>query len=188
MTDQELIKGCLKNNELIQKQLYDKFSRQMYGICLRYCKDESVAAEALQTGFIRVFKGLSNFRSEGDLGAWIRKIIIRAAIDQLKKEKISFTEDLSLVDESIYNYTPVGTFDDYDYNFLLKLMNKMPDGYKMVFSMYVIDEMDHTVISEFLGITEATSRTQLFKARKMLQNMIAEFLPNSYDKFKKNAL
>lgn len=188
MTDQELIKGCLKNNELIQKRLYDKFSGQMYGICLRYCRDESIAAEALQAGFIRVFKNLANFRSDGDLGAWIRKIIIRAAVDQLKKEKISFTEDLSLVDESNYSYNPVPAFDDFDYNFLLKLMNKMPDGYKMVFSMYVIDEMDHTEISELLGITEATSRTQLFKARKMLQNLIAEFLPKSYDKFKKNAL
>jgi RNA polymerase sigma factor (sigma-70 family) len=187
MTDQELINGCLKNDELVQKKLYGKFSRQMYGICLRYCRVESIAAEALQTGFIRVFKSLSNFRNEGDLGAWIRRIIIRAVVDQLKKEKISFTEDLSLVDESNFSYNTVHTFDDYDYNYLLNLINKMPDGYKMVFSMYVIDEMDHAEISEFLGISEATSRTQLFKARKMLQKLIAEYLPSSFDKFKKNA-
>jgi RNA polymerase sigma factor (sigma-70 family) len=174
MTEKELIQGCLNNDRLSQKKLYDKFSGQMYGICLRYCKDDSAAAEALQTGFIRVFKNLDSFRNEGELGAWIRKIIVRSAIDHVKKEKISFYDDLSIIDELDNSYTMDFSFDSFNYDQLISLLDHLPKGYKMVFSMFVIDELDHSEIAETLGISEATSRTQLFKARKMLQSLIAE--------------
>ncbi|MGE5356805.1 MAG: RNA polymerase sigma factor [Deltaproteobacteria bacterium] len=174
MTDKELIQGCLNNDRLSQKMLYDKFSGQMYGICLRYCKDEIIAAEALQTGFIRVYNKLNSFRNESELGAWIRKIIIRSAIDQVKKEKISFYDDLSIIDDLDNSYTMDFSFDSFNYDQLISLLDRLPKGYKMVFSLFVIDEMDHREIAEALGISEATSRTQLFKARKMLQGFIVE--------------
>ncbi|MBK7093571.1 MAG: sigma-70 family RNA polymerase sigma factor [Saprospiraceae bacterium] len=174
MTEKELIQGCLNNDRLSQKMLYDKFSGQMYGICLRYCKDDSAAAEALQTGFIRVFKNLDSFRNEGELGAWIRKIIVRSAIDQVKREKISFYDDLSIIDELENSYTMDFSFDSFNYDQLISLLDRLPKGYKMVFSLFVIDELDHSEIAETLGISEATSRTQLFKARKMLQSLISE--------------
>lgn len=174
MTEKELIQGCLNNDRLSQKKLYDKFSRQMYGICLRYCKDDSTAAEALQTGFIRVFKNLNSFRNEGELGGWIRKIIVRSAIDQIKKEKISFCDDLTIIDELDNSYTMEISFDSFNYDQLIGLLNRLPKGYKMVFSMFVLDELDHSEIAATLGISEATSRTQLFKARKMLQSFIID--------------
>ncbi|MBK7096070.1 MAG: sigma-70 family RNA polymerase sigma factor [Saprospiraceae bacterium] len=174
MTEKELIQGCLNNDRLSQKMLYDKFSGQMFGICLRYCRDDTIAAEALQTGFIRVFKNLSSFRNEGDLGAWIRKIIVRTAIDQVKKEKLSFSDDLTMIDELDNSYTMDFSFDSFNYDRLISLLDRLPKGYKMVFSMFVIDELDHSEIAETLGISEATSRTQLFKARKMLQSLIVE--------------
>jgi RNA polymerase sigma-70 factor (ECF subfamily) len=180
MTEKELIQGCLNNDRISQKMLYEKFSRQMYGICLRYCKDEFVAAEALQTGFIRVFNKLRSFRNESEPGAWIRKIIIRSAIDQVKKEKIAFSDDLSMVNEPDNSYTADFSFDSFDYDQLISLLDRLPKGYKMVFSMFVLDDLDHREIADALGISEATSRTQLFKARKMLQSFIVESPNLSY--------
>jgi RNA polymerase sigma-70 factor (ECF subfamily) len=101
----QLIKGCKENDPKSQRQLYDQYSRQMYPICLRYCKDEASAADALQVGFIKIFKNISLFRGEGSFDGWIRKIIVRASLDQIRKDKVAFSQDLELVNESNYSYT-----------------------------------------------------------------------------------
>ena len=180
MAGKELIQGCLKGDRLSQKKLYEQYSRQMYSICLRYCKHEAAAADALQNGFIKVFKNIASYRSEGDLGGWIRKIIIRSAIDQLKQEKITLSDDLNVIDELVHSYTEDVAFDSFTYEQLIRLIDRLPKGYKMVFSMHVLDEMDHCEIAETLSISEVTSRTQLFKARKLLQSYIKESPVLSY--------
>lgn len=145
----------------------------MYSICLRYCSDDHQAQEALQNGFIRVFRNLNKYRFDGPLGAWIRKIIIRSAIDQIglnKKYQSLFT------DVEVDSITDQGVewSDDMTYNQILKIVDNLPPGYKMVFTMYVLDDMSHAEIADILHITESTSRSQLKKARSLIKKQMLE--------------
>lgn len=172
MSETKLIQGCLQNDRTCQKKLYDQYSGQMYSICLRYCRCETIAADALQNAFIRVFKHLDSFRNEGDLGAWIRRIVVRSSLDQIKTEKKYATSD---IDDIKYDaYDSVVVHDSMTYDALLKLLDQLPTGYRTVFSMSVLDELNHKEISDILHISEATSRTQLLKARKYLQQLISQ--------------
>lgn len=174
MTEKELISGCIKNDPKSQKKLYDHYSRQMYPICLRYCKDEASAADALQIGFIKIFKNISMYRGEGSFEGWMRKIIVRSSLDQIKQDKAAFSQDLELVNENQHSYSLNMDFDDFNYKQLLSMLATLPQGYQLVFSMFVIDEMSHIEIAEALNISESTSRTQLFRARKAMQSLIKE--------------
>ncbi len=146
----------------------------MYNICLRYCISPDAAADSLQNGFIKVFKNLKQYNGEGELGAWIRKIIVRSSLDQLKINQNNFTEDLALSPEIESSEDPQLSFDTFDYDRLINLLNTLPIGYKMVFSMFVLDDMSHKEIAENLNISVATSRTQLLKARKQLKKNISK--------------
>lgn len=173
MEEQTLISNCLKGDNLSQRMLYDKYSGQMYSICLRYCSDDHQAQDALQNGFIRVFRNLNKYRFDGPLGAWIRKIIIRSAIDQIglnKKYQSLFT------DVEVDSITDQGVewSDDMTYNQILKIVDNLPPGYKMVFTMYVLDDMSHAEIADILHITESTSRSQLKKARSLIKKQMLE--------------
>lgn len=173
MEEQTLISNCLKGDNLSQRLLYDKYSGQMYSICLRYCSDDHQAQDALQNGFIRVFRNLNKYRFDGPLGAWIRKIIIRSAIDQIglnKKYQSLFTDvELDSITDQGVEWS-----DDMTYNQILKLVDNLPPGYKMVFTMYVLDDMSHAEIAEILHITESTSRSQLKKARSLIKKQMLE--------------
>jgi RNA polymerase sigma-70 factor (ECF subfamily) len=169
----QMIDGCLKNDRTWQKRLYDVYSAQMYSICLRYCGQEASAADALQNAFIKVFQNLASYRNEGDLGAWIRRIVVHACLDQIKLDKRSVlqihTDDLQIGSLDAYELHENMTFE-----VLVQLLNEMPPGYKTVFSMAVLDDMNHKEIAECLNITEATSRSQLLKARKFMQHLLSK--------------
>ncbi len=173
MTD-HIIQGCIKNDARSQRALYDKYSGQMYGICLRYCKDENTAIEAMQDGFIKIFKYIQNYRSEGAIDAWMRKIIVRASLDQMRKRKKLKFSELEHIDETQHSYHLKTDLDNMGYNQMLKLLDNLSEGYKLIFTMYVLDEMSHAEIAQELNITESTSRSQLYKARKQLQSLILE--------------
>jgi len=140
----------------------------MYPVCLRYCKDEQSASSAMHAGFLNIFNGISSLKDVNKLEAWMRRIIVNASIDQLKDDKkFSFEEvgeshlpDMSSTDDNAHSerYLP-----------LLKLL---PEGYRLVFNMRILEELPHQEIAKILGITESTSRTQLFKAKKMLKKII----------------
>lgn len=172
MNDAKLILGCKRNDRLSQKNLYDNYSRQMYSICLRYCHDQASAADALQEGFIKVYKYINTYNNTGNLYNWIKTIIVRSCLDQIKKENTYITVDMDQVGNIDYNYELHISFDDYTYNKILTVLNNIPSGYKIVFSMFVLDEMSHAEIASMLDITESTSRTQLFKARKLIQKQL----------------
>ena len=176
MTDIQLIKACLRQEQSSQKLLFDRYSGQMYSICLRYCHDTSEAQDALLIGFTKVFKSLESYKLEGPLGAWIRKIIVRTCIDILRSKKsvnIIPIDALAGLDPGV-EYHEQMTYDE-----MIKIVNQMPDGYRLVFSMFVLDDMSHAEIAGALGIGESTSRTQLVKARKYLQSKLVNKL-NQY--------
>jgi len=172
VTDHQLIQACKKDSRAAQEQLYRQYSGQMYSICLRYCKDGSSAAEALQVGFIKVFRSITNYQGAGSLGAWIRKIIVNACLDQIKLDKRHFSDEIDSAAFAEYSYELEHEFDDFNYQQLLRLLDQLPMGYRVVFTMNVLDEMSHAEIAAALNISVSTSRTQLLKARKAMQSLI----------------
>ncbi|HQW13140.1 MAG: sigma-70 family RNA polymerase sigma factor [Saprospiraceae bacterium] len=160
----------MKHDRNSQKLLYDRFSGQMYSICLRYCRDEFDAQESLQNGFIKVFKNLQAFKGESALYSWIKTIIIRSALDQIKKKKKD--DELFVRDEIVSDQVGGEDPESMTYEEMLKIVQMMPLGYKTIFNMAVIDDMSHLEISNVLGITESTSRSQLMKARNYLKKQM----------------
>jgi len=173
MTEEALIDLCRSQDRKGQKILYDAYSGQMFSICLRYCKDAPTAADALQNAFISVFKNISSFEGRGKIKYWIKKIVIRSCLDEIKKGKRYVFQENETEFERISENVEQGLdFDNYDSKRILDLVRQLPEGYRIVFSMHVLDEWSHKEISNHLSITESTSRTQLLRARKMLQKMV----------------
>ncbi len=177
MEDRKLIEACLAQDRKAQKQLYDRYSGQMYSLCLRYCKNEQDAQDALQKGFINVFTYLHMFRNEGTLDSWIRKIMVRASLEQLQMN--SKHKSHGPVETEIESNGTDYIKEKMTYEQMIKWLDLLPPGYRNIFSMYVLDDFSHGEIAKILGITESTSRTQFFKARKFLQEKLSHVL-NQY--------
>ncbi len=172
MTETDLIKGCIKGNAQCQRMLFEQYAGKMMSVCLRYANDTMEAEDIMQDGFIKVYQYLHQFKFEGSFEGWIRRIIVNTAIRHLEKKKIQFKD----IDESganapkldPYAYAHLGQDD------LMKLINQLPEGYKVVFNLNVIEGYSHEEIAEMLHIQAGTSRSQLVKARKMLQHQIIQ--------------
>ncbi len=169
MTDADLIQSCIDNDRLSQKRLYDKYKKAMYTICYRITGDYDLANDALQEAFIQVFKGLPKFRAESTLGAWIKTIVVRAAIKKVKKQP-KF-DDLEHIKES--EYVDWGHYLDAEY--LEKAILALPEGYRTVFVMIEIEGYAHKEVAEILGISTGTSKSQLYHAKKKLRQMIERY-------------
>lgn len=170
MEQQEIINGCLKGERQAQKALYDRLSGRMFAVCLRYAIDESEAQDMLQEGFIRMFSNLEQYAGTGSFEGWARRIFIHTAIKYFHKtRKHRFTYELDSANERPVNSDAVGemTADE-----MLALVQKLPEGYRMVFNLYAIEGFSHKEIADMLEIGESTSRSQLVKARKLLQQQV----------------
>lgn len=170
MTEYEIIKGCLNNNVKCQQSLFERYAGKMMTVCLRYAKDQMEAEDIFQEAFIRVFKYLHQFKFDGSFEGWIRRVVVNTALKSISKKKIVFSnkegyEEVSVQVES-YAYSNLGEDD------ILKLISQLPDGYRLVFNLNVIEGFSHDEIAKMLKIEPSTSRSQLVKARKMLQNKI----------------
>lgn len=166
-----LIKGCLRGKPTAQKALYDRFSSRMMGVCYRYAHNKADAEDMLQEGFIKVFTSLEQFRSEGSLEGWIRRIMVNTAINFLNRYKYLRQQmELEQVTELSING---GADDDLHRQELLKLLHSMPVGYRTVLNLYAIEGYSHREIAEMLGISEGTSRSQYSRARETLARMRA---------------
>jgi RNA polymerase sigma factor (sigma-70 family) len=174
MNNEELINGCLNGSRVHFDILYDKFSAGLYAICLRYSGDEDEAKDILQDGFIRVFTQLKTYDPQkGSFEGWLRRIFINLSVDYYRKRNLKVTAiDIENIGEEESEDPPV---DAIPFDSLMKLVQKLPSGYRSVFNLFAIDQKSHREISEMLGITESTSKTQYFKARKYLQKEIKQF-------------
>lgn len=145
----------------------------MYSICLRYHSDVNQANEALQRSFIKVFEKLESFKSNGNLGGWIRTIIVRTCIDLIKEQQDLKYDDLDQITNlSIHENEAVDDYHDISYSEMIELLNQLPIGYRTVFSLYILDKLKHDEIATTLNISVTTSRSQLFKARKMMKDLV----------------
>ncbi len=171
MTDEELVKGCIAKNPAAQKLLFERFSRKMMGVCIRYADRREEAEDMLQNGFIRVFDKLETFRGAGSLEGWVRKIIVNESLTWLRKNKaMRLNIDIDDAKYMVPGNNHVG--ENINEKDLLKMIQQLPTGFRTVFNMYAIEGYSHKEIAEQLGITEGTSKSQYSRAKTHLQAML----------------
>ena len=175
--EDKLIQDCLKGKKKGQKKLYEKYAAPMMGVCLRYLKNTTDAEDALQDGFVIVFRKIHQLKSKNSLKGWIYKIMVNTCLENLKrKKKIIFDE--GYIDS--YDHHQMNADNNYGYflseDKLMELVRSLPDQYRVVFNMYVIDGFKHREIAGSLEISVNTSKSNLLRARKMLKHKIDIYL------------
>lgn len=166
--ERQLIKKSIKGDPQAQKQLYDRFSPKMLSVCRQYIKDLHFAEDVMINGFVKVFNHLSSYQFKGSFEGWIRTIMVRESISYLRKRQFVVYDDEAMK-ETHSNDLPPNT-GVLDVEYVQHLIDGLPEGYKTVFLLNAIEGYGHKEIAEMLEITEGTSKSQLFKARKMLQD------------------
>ena len=171
-TETQLLKGCLAGDSRAQQALYEKYAGKMFVVCLRYIKDESEAEDTMVHGFAKVFEKLEQFKGEGSLEGWIRRIMVNQSLLYIRKNKAMYLE----VDIEKAEHTPdFGTLDNHlEADDLLNMVQRLPTGYRTVFNLYAIEGYSHKEIAERLGISENTSKSQLSRARALLQKYLLD--------------
>ena len=167
-TEYAMVRAFLKKESGSDRILYDYLSPVLYPICLRYGNNSMDANDMFQDSMVRIFQRLSDFRFQGSMEGWAKKVCVNQCLDILRK-KSSFKEDSLSEDHIQVKANEVSIEEKLFHEQLLELLHRLPSGYRTVFNMYVIEGYSHQEIAEKLGITESTSKTQLFKARKQLQ-------------------
>ncbi len=168
-----LIEGCKSGDRLSQKALYDALSRKMFAVCLRYMGDRDAAEDVLQDGFVTLYSKLDSFSGAGSFEGWARKIFVNTALMSLRrKDVLRGTEEVDAA-YGVSSDSPTAV-QQIGYRELMKLVSELPPGFRTVFNMYVIEGYSHKEIAEALGVTEVTSRSQLQRARTLLQDKIKE--------------
>ncbi|HOY38218.1 MAG: sigma-70 family RNA polymerase sigma factor [Bacteroidales bacterium] len=162
-----LLEGCRNLEPRAQKRLYDAYKNCMFTICMRITGNYEEARDALQDGFISVFNDISKFRGESSLGAWIKTIIIRAALKRLKP--VSFIASDEIPD------APVEWDSEFTGEELQKAIWALPEGYRVVFIMFEVEGYSHTEIADILHISEGTSKSQLHYAKKKLKELLKSY-------------
>jgi len=171
-TDEELIKGCIANDRHCQRALFEKYAGKMLAVCRRYESNHTPAEDLLQEGFIKIFKSISTFRNQGAFEGWIRRIIVNTALSSFRLPTAHYNQvDIS---EVKLNNAEASAIDRLSEKDLLQLIDSLPDGYKTVFNLYVIEGYSHKEIADLLKINEGTSRSQFSKAKNALQEKLKQ--------------
>ncbi len=171
ITEEEIIEGCKAAKRDLQKALYKRFSGKMFAVCLRYSKSREEAEDLLQDGFIKVYSNINQYTATGSFEGWIRRIMVNTALEALRKKKINYSEiEIQDLEDSIENVHDV--MSKIGMNDLLTFIQQLPAGYRAVFNLYAIEGYQHKEIAGMLNITEGTSRSQLARARQLLQEKI----------------
>lgn len=169
--ERQLIQKAINGNSEAQKVLYTKHAPKMLSVCRQYIKDIHFAEDVMIQGFVKMFKHMDTFKFEGSFEGWVRRIMIRESISFLRKQQFVVYDDEVYEDNQSNSSELVS---DLDTEHIQRLIDALPQGYKMVFVLYTIEGYKHQEIAKMLDITESTSKSQLFKARKMLQEQLQE--------------
>ena len=169
-TINDLMEGCKAGNRQMQEMLYKQTASKMLAVCMRYAKDRMEAEDVLQMGYVKIFQKVKDYRGEGSFEGWIRRIMVNTAIESYRKN----LRMLNVVPiEDAYEQPSLGfDFSSLGMQDLMKVIQKLADGYRMVFNMYIIEGYSHKEIAETLGISEGASKSQLSRARAILQQEI----------------
>ncbi len=162
----------------MQEELYKRFSGKMYAVCLRYANNADDAQDLLQEGFIKVYRNLHRFRAEGSFEGWIRRVFINSSIEHFRKKSLQLTK-VSEREEKTIGDTDISALDSLAEKDIINLIQELSPGYRTVFNLYVIEGFSHREIAEQLGISEGTSKSQLARARAILQKKVSHFLSDT---------
>jgi RNA polymerase sigma-70 factor (ECF subfamily) len=170
VSESDLILGSIRGDRRMQELLYKTYSPKMYGVCLRYAGNPDDAQDILQEGFVKVFKNLTRFRGDGSFEGWIRRIFVNTAIEHYRRKvnmyPVTENQENTIEDK---DWT---AFDRLALKDLLEIIQELSPGYRTVFNMYVVEGYTHRDIADILGISEGTSKSQLARAKAILQNVI----------------
>ncbi len=167
-----IINECASGNVRAQEQLYHSFAPQMFGVCLRYAKDQAEAEDNLQEGFVKVFQNLGRFRHEGSFEGWVRRIMVNVSLEKFRKQHLMHpVEDVAIYDTQEVSDDILAQISAQE---LMELIQQLPPRYRMVFNLYVIEGMNHREISEEMKISEGTSKSNLARARDILKRKVKE--------------
>lgn len=169
--ERSLVEACLRGERSAQKRLYDIYAQRMMPICIRYTNDRDSALDLLHDGFVKVFAHLEDFKFEGSFDGWMRRIFVNTALGQVRK----VAEQPYMVDvEEAYGLSQndYSVLDEMSAEEILQCVARLPDVYRTVFNMYVMDDYSHKEIAEKLNVTEPSSRVYFLRARKLLQEML----------------
>ncbi|MCB0704547.1 MAG: RNA polymerase sigma factor [Saprospiraceae bacterium] len=171
-THRDIVENCKLGNRPAQFQLYQLYSAAMYNICLRMLRNPMEAEDLLQNSFVDVFSKLHTFRFESTIGAWIKRIVVNNCINHLKKRRLEFEE----LDDRVTGISDSDTFPREETGLTVEIIKRavqeLPDGYRVVFSLYLMEGYDHKEIGEILGISEATSKSQYSRAKRKLREIL----------------
>jgi RNA polymerase sigma-70 factor (ECF subfamily) len=173
MDDHRLVSECLKGKAAAQKQLYEQFAPSMLAICYRYTKSVADAEDVLQEAFVKAFKNLDQFKGDGNLGGWLRRIMVTTAINYLKKNS-RYQSELLFTDEHLHAVSGYQPEVNLDAKELAELIRQLPAGYQTIFNLHAVEGYSHMEIGQILGIKEGTSRSQYARARALLIQWIEQ--------------
>lgn len=172
INEQDLIKQCVAGNQKAQKKLYDLHSRVMFGICLRYSSNAEEAKDILQDGFVKIYTKINQFAFNGSFEGWMKRIFVNTALEYYRVNKVhmyhSDTEAANQNSYSDYILERIGQKE------ILATMNRLAPGYRMVLNLFIIEGYSHAEIAEMMGISEGTSKSQLSRARVLLQQELTK--------------
>ncbi len=174
LTEEELIAGCRKADARAQRELYNRFAGKMFALYRRYVVSRADAEDVLIRAFTRVFERFKQYRGEGSLEGWIRRIVVNEALSFLRQQRTMFLETDIEAARLEPDYRQLA--DRLEEEDLMNLIAQLPPGYRAVFNMYAIEGYSHQEIAEQLGVSENTSKSQLSRARAYLQKMLADYL------------
>jgi RNA polymerase sigma factor (sigma-70 family) len=173
LTDDELIEGCKRQDVHYQKLLYERFANQMMGVCLRYCNSRMEAEDVLQDSFVKIFDKINSYKNMNSLSGWVKTVVINTALRSQDK-RINKFEPKSVDD--IHEPPQVNhIISSMDAKIILELIQKLPDSYRVVFNLFAIEGFTHLEIAEKLNIKENTARSQYFRARKILTDLLQKY-------------
>ena len=167
MDEYQLVKDCLRGKPEAQRQLYEQYAQAMLGICYRYTKSIKDAEDVLQEGFVKVFFKLKQYNRKGELGAWIRRIMINTSLNFLKSNR-KYRDEMYFTEQPLHPVTDDDPAIILQAKELADLIRQLPLGYQAIFNLHAVEGYSHVEIGEMLGISDGTSRSQYARARALL--------------------
>ena len=174
ISETDLIEGCLRGERKMQHELYQRFAPKMYGVCLRYAGNAEEAEDILQEGFIKVFNKMSSYRGDGSFEGWIRRVFVNTAIEHFRKK--TYLQPITETEENTIEGKYLSVLDHLAEKDIIQLVQQLSPGYRTVFNMYVVEGYTHRQIAEILEISEGTSKSQLSRAKLILQGLVKTFV------------
>lgn len=168
-----LIKECAAGKTKAQNRLYQLYAPRLFGVCLRYSRDQAGAEDNLHEGFMKIFEKIGTYRHEGSFEGWMRRIMVNISLDKYRRQQVVYAvEDISLYELPQWDDEIISEISAND---LMALVQKLPTRYRMVFNLYVLEGMNHKEISQEMNISEGTSKSNLARARMILKKKVEDF-------------